>query len=115
MRVGFSPTSVISTSELGSDAAAAAQNAAAEQSPRDAQGGAGEALPAGDADTAIILLDLDAECLECAFGVVPGRRRLLYKRVSVGVKTGQEDRTLDLRTRNLRHISDPVQRTAAGS
>ena len=98
MRVGFSPTSAISTSDPGSDAAAAAQNATAEQSP-----GTRRVAPVRRCPPMRLTPRSscwtsmpNAESARSVWSLVAVGS--LDKRVAVGVKTGQEDRTLDLRT-----------------
>ena len=99
VRVGFSPTSSISTREPGRAAAATIQKAAEEKSPGTDSCCARALLPAVQGHGAALHADLEAEGRQRPLGVVPRLRGLEDRRVAFGMEPGKQDGALDLGAR----------------
>ena len=110
VRVGFSPTSVIVSSEPLS-AAAATRKAAEDGSPGHRPGEA-VVLEGSQRDAARRGLHGRAERRERSLGVVARRRRLLDDGLPLGPEAGQQHCALHLRAGDRRPVVDPAQGAA---
>ncbi len=114
LRVGFSPTSVITISEPKSDAPAASQNAAAEMSPGTARWRPVSRWPPGHRDRARPQpLHLHAELGQRALRMVPCGERFGHRGPAGRMKARQQHGALDLRARNLGLVIQRGQRRRA--
>ena len=101
VRVGFRPTSSMSTREPGSAAAATSQKAADEKSPGTDSCWPVQPLAAGHRHGQAVDVGVSAERRQRALGVIARRGRLDDAGRALGVEAGEQDRALDLRARRL--------------
>ena len=111
LRVGFSPTSVITISEPESDAPAASQNAAADMSPGTARSRpVSRWRPCKRHGVGPEPLDLHAELGQGPLRMVPCGKRFGHRRPASGMKPCQQHGALDLRARDLGVVVQRRQR-----